>query len=247
MLDKQGHLKLTDFGLSKIVKDKDKTRTLCGTPHFVAPEMLLNARTTGYDRMVDWWSLGVVIYEMSSKTLPFEGGTFHQLSEKIINDEPVYPVYFSPELKSLLAGLLTKDPLKRFGNDVEKEVKQHPFFAGIKWDALLKKQIQPPGKEVRLSGPLQFMTPGSASPPPVPKKDDTAAGPPPSSPKPPLSPKNAAGPPVPKKDTGPPPVPAKNDVVAPAAAAPAPALAPAPLAAEASASDSDEDEVDSES
>jgi serine/threonine protein kinase len=220
LLDADGHMKLTDFGLSKIVKSKDKTRTLCGTPHFLPPEMLLNARTTGYDHMVDWWSLGIVIHEMASKLLPFDGGTFQQLSEKIIKDTPVWPQYFEPDLVSLLEGLLCKDPLKRFGNDVNGQIKTHAFYKGIDWEALAKRKVRPPPAtaDLRVSGPAFFIKPqvdSGGPPPPMPRKNDSMVVPA-------AAVEQQAPPPVPRKNDSmvvpaanttdaPPPVPLKND------------------------------------
>ena len=216
--------------------------------------MLLNARTTGYDHMVDWWSLGIVMHEMASKTHPFDGGTFQQPPDKIVNDKPVWPVYFDADLCSLLAGLLRKDPTKRFGNNIEEEVLKHPFFKGVDWSALEKRQVPAPpltGKEApRVSGPDLFKDFGESPvfTPPIRKKKVAGDGPPPPVPKkndddgaPPVPKKNNdddGAPPVPRKndDDGAPPVPKKNDD------SPAP---PVPKKnEEQTPPDSEEDEVD---
>lgn len=106
LIDKDGHVRLTDFGLSKIAKDK--THSICGTPQFLAPEMILYAKTTGYNVMVDWWALGIVIHEMASCKLPFDDDNHQQLYRKIVYEQPVFPGYFGPELCDLLEGFLTK-------------------------------------------------------------------------------------------------------------------------------------------
>jgi hypothetical protein len=135
-------VRLTDFGLSKIAKDK--THSICGTPQFLAPEMILYAKTTGYNVMVDWWALGIVIHEMASCVLPFDEENHQQLYRKIVYEAPVLPQFFGAELCSLLEGLLTKDPSKRLGQNVEDDLKQHPFFASINWQKLLAKEMEPP-------------------------------------------------------------------------------------------------------
>ena len=91
----------------------------CGTPQFLAPEMILYAKTTGYNVMVDWWALGVVIHEMASCQLPFDDENHQQLYRKIVYEQPLFPSYFSGELSSLLEGLLTKDPSRRLGVSVD--------------------------------------------------------------------------------------------------------------------------------
>jgi serine/threonine protein kinase len=162
-------VRLTDFGLCKIVPKNGKTYTLCGTPNFMAPEVILNSRTTGYDHMVDFWCLGIVLYEMAAKQHPFVGETFPELTGNIVKNEPQFPVkklFFDETLVSLLSGLLTKDPLRRLGKD-ETALRNHPYFSTIDWEKLEQKQLFPPALEtraLRLSGPALFGVSAPESP-----------------------------------------------------------------------------------
>ncbi|PFH36864.1 hypothetical protein BESB_050560 [Besnoitia besnoiti] len=144
LLDDQGHVRLTDFGLSKEgVEDNCSARSLCGTPEYLAPE-ILNQR--GHGKAVDWWSLGALIYEMLTGLPPFYSGDRERLFENIRSSELQYPSYMSPVAINLLKGLLQRNPDKRLGGgprDAE-EIKRHPFFAQIDWDALKDKRVRPP-------------------------------------------------------------------------------------------------------
>ncbi|XP_072302888.1 RAC-beta serine/threonine-protein kinase-like [Eucyclogobius newberryi] len=143
MLDKDGHVKITDFGLCKEGITSDTTmKTFCGTPEYLAPEVL---EDNDYGRAVDWWGLGVVMYEMMCGRLPFYNRDHERLFELILMEEIRFPRNLSPEAKSLLAGLLKKDPKQRLGggpNDA-KDVMGHVFFVSINWQDLLQKKIIP--------------------------------------------------------------------------------------------------------
>lgn len=143
MLDKDGHIKITDFGLCKEGITSDATmKTFCGTPEYLAPEVL---EDNDYGRAVDWWGLGVVMYEMMCGRLPFYNRDHERLFELILMEEIRFPRNLSPEAKSLLAGLLKKDPKQRLGggpNDA-KEVMSHVFFISINWQDLVQKKIIP--------------------------------------------------------------------------------------------------------
>jgi len=144
LLDEKGHVKLTDFGLSKILdEDNDKTYTICGTPQYLAPEVLLKK---GYDKAVDWWSLGCVMYEMLSGRLPFCIKRGMKLSQKIYEKGVEYPNNLTKEAKDLIQKLLIVDPTKRLGQGPSgsEEIKQHPFFKGVNWNDAWKKKIKPP-------------------------------------------------------------------------------------------------------
>uniref|UniRef100_A0A8C1WGK3 non-specific serine/threonine protein kinase n=1 Tax=Cyprinus carpio TaxID=7962 RepID=A0A8C1WGK3_CYPCA len=146
MLDKDGHMKITDFGLCKEgITDEATMRTFCGTPEYLAPEVL---EDNDYGRAVDWWGLGVVMYEMMCGRLPFYNQDHERLFELIVMEEIRFPKSLSPEAKALLTGLLRKDPKQRLGGGPEdaREVMGHKFFSGIHWEDVLQKKLVPPFK-----------------------------------------------------------------------------------------------------
>jgi len=144
LLDEEGHIRLTDFGLSKeSITGDTLTHTFCGTPEYLAPEVIHGA---GYNKAVDWWSLGTLLYEMITGLPPFFNTNVHVMYEKIMRAPLTFPAYVSPEAQSLLTGLLQRNPAQRIGGgsrDAE-ELKEHPFFASINWTALENKEITPP-------------------------------------------------------------------------------------------------------
>uniref|UniRef100_A0A8C4E6H8 non-specific serine/threonine protein kinase n=1 Tax=Dicentrarchus labrax TaxID=13489 RepID=A0A8C4E6H8_DICLA len=143
MLDKDGHIKITDFGLCKEGITPDATmKTFCGTPEYLAPEVL---EDNDYGRAVDWWGLGVVMYEMMCGRLPFYNQDHERLFELILMEEIRFPRNLSPEAKSLLAGLLKKDPKQRLGGGPEdaKEVMTHKFFITINWQDVVQRKLTP--------------------------------------------------------------------------------------------------------
>ena len=143
LLDSKGHVKLTDFGLSKILEDEDdKAFTLCGTPQYLAPEVLLKK---GYDKMVDWWSLGCVMYEMLMGRLPFaikRGMINLKIYEKKID----FPRKISNEARDLIEKFLVVNPTERlgYGPNGTDDIKNHPFFNGVDWDLAIQKKYKPP-------------------------------------------------------------------------------------------------------
>ncbi len=142
LINKNGYLKLTDFGFAKqLDSEKAKTYTLCGTPEYLAPEIILNK---GHGKPVDWWSLGNLIYEMLTGIPPFYCKDRDILFDAITNDEPEYPEYLSDEVIDLIKKLLIKNPDKRLGNNGADEIKKHIFFEGMNWEKLLNKKIKPP-------------------------------------------------------------------------------------------------------
>uniref|UniRef100_A0A667Z8Z7 non-specific serine/threonine protein kinase n=1 Tax=Myripristis murdjan TaxID=586833 RepID=A0A667Z8Z7_9TELE len=146
MLDKDGHIKITDFGLCKEgIKDGATMKTFCGTPEYLAPEVL---EDNDYGRAVDWWGLGVVMYEMMCGRLPFYNQDHEKLFELILMEDIRFPRTLGPEGRSLLSGLLKKDPKQRLGGgpDDAKEIMQHKFFAGIEWQDVYEKKLVPPFK-----------------------------------------------------------------------------------------------------
>ena len=142
LLDADGHVKLTDFGLSK---ESDTADTFCGTPVYLAPEIWLR-KTYGYE--VDWWSLGCVLYEMVCGLPPFWGDTIKDVYKKVIHSTPKYnPGAMSAECQALIEGLLQREPKERLGGKPDSaDIQTHEFFAAIKWDDLLNKVTKPPFK-----------------------------------------------------------------------------------------------------
>uniref|UniRef100_A0A8C2CXZ4 protein kinase C n=1 Tax=Cyprinus carpio TaxID=7962 RepID=A0A8C2CXZ4_CYPCA len=144
LLDTEGYVKIADFGLCKEgMGFRDRTSTFCGTPEFLAPEVLTE---TSYTRAVDWWGLGVLIFEMLVGESPFPGDDEEEVFDSIVNDEVRYPRFLSTEAISIMRRLLRRNPERRLGageRDAE-EVKRHPFFRNMDWTALLAKKIRPP-------------------------------------------------------------------------------------------------------
>lgn len=146
LLDKDGHIKIADFGLCKEdISYNDRTSTFCGTPEYLAPEVL---EDNDYGRAVDWWGVGVVMYEMMCGRLPFFSKDHKRLFELIMASELRFPSKISQEAKQLLQGLLVKDPAQRLGGGADDalEITQQPFFASIDWPRLYNKEIEPPFK-----------------------------------------------------------------------------------------------------
>lgn len=141
LLDKNGHIKITDFGFAKEVPDV--TWTLCGTPDYIAPEVVT---TKAYNKSVDWWSLGILIYEMLTGYTPFYDQTPMKTYENILAGHVRYPSYLHPDATDLLQRLITKDLTRRLGNlqGGSQDVKNHPWFSEVIWDKLLSKDIETP-------------------------------------------------------------------------------------------------------
>ncbi|XP_071961788.1 protein kinase C epsilon type-like isoform X2 [Antedon mediterranea] len=148
LLDMEGHCKLADFGMCKegIINGK-LTSTFCGTPDYIAPEILQEA---DYGPSVDWWALGVLMYEMMAGQPPFEADTEDDLFDCIMNDDVLYPVWLSREATTILKAFMTKSPAKRLGcissQGREEAIRQHPFFRDIDWEALEQLKVTPPFK-----------------------------------------------------------------------------------------------------
>ena len=144
MVDSNGHIKLTDFGLSKMVKkQKDKAFTICGTPQYLAPEILSD---DGYDYSVDWWSLGCVMYEMLVGKAPFRIPKGSYLTAELYKKKITIPEFVTDEAKDLISSLLVPNPKKRlgYGPDGSKKIKEHPYFLGINWDDAWNRKLNPP-------------------------------------------------------------------------------------------------------
>ncbi|KAJ2805772.1 Serine/threonine-protein kinase, partial [Coemansia helicoidea] len=144
LLDYSGHIALCDFGLCKLnMGDNETTNTFCGTPEYLAPELL---QGRGYTKTVDWWTFGVLLYEMMTGLPPFYDENVNEMYRRILEDELVFPDDMGNRAKSLLRGLLQRDPRRRLGNNGAAEIKNQPFFAEINWDYLIGKQYEPPFK-----------------------------------------------------------------------------------------------------
>jgi len=140
LLNSEGHIVITDFGLSKEINPDEGTGTFCGTPEYLAPEVL---KGQGHGVAVDWWSLGTLMFEMLTGLPPFYSPNINIMYQKILSGELRFPSYISSEAQSLLEGLLTRDPEKRLGSASKdaKDIKAHPFFKSIDWDKLYRKEI----------------------------------------------------------------------------------------------------------
>ncbi len=147
LIDSKGHIKLTDFGLSKIVTNiEEKSFTICGTLQYIAPEIISGE---GYNESVDWWSLGIIMYEMLTGKLPFKFNFDSQEEQNDLNiyDKKIkYPSWIEENAKDLINKLLNKDPEKRLGSGKEgaENIKKHPFFSDIDWNKALNKELRPP-------------------------------------------------------------------------------------------------------
>uniref|UniRef100_A0A2K6QY12 non-specific serine/threonine protein kinase n=1 Tax=Rhinopithecus roxellana TaxID=61622 RepID=A0A2K6QY12_RHIRO len=150
LLDSEGHIVLTDFGLSKefLTEEKERTFSFCGTIEYMAPEIIRSK--TGHGKAVDWWSLGILLFELLTGASPFtlegERNTQAEVSRRILKCSPPFPPRIGPVAQDLLQRLLCKDPKKRLGAGPQgaQEVRNHPFFQGLDWAALAARKIPAP-------------------------------------------------------------------------------------------------------
>jgi serum/glucocorticoid-regulated kinase 2 len=144
VLDSQGHVQVTDFGLAKKeINSENPTSTFCGTPEYLAPEII---RGKGHSKPVDWWSLGILIYEMLVGLPPFYSENMNEMYELILKAPLKFPSFVPSDAQSLLKSLLERDESKRLGSgkDDYKEIQSHAFFASIDWEKLYARKITPP-------------------------------------------------------------------------------------------------------
>uniref|UniRef100_A0A8B9QSE8 Protein kinase C n=1 Tax=Anas platyrhynchos TaxID=8839 RepID=A0A8B9QSE8_ANAPL len=142
LLDNEGHIKIADFGMCKENMFGDaKTSTFCGTPDYIAPEILLGQK---YNTSVDWWSFGVLLYEMLIGQSPFHGQDEEELFQSIRMDNPFYPRWLDKDAKDILVKLFVREPERRLGS--KGNIRQHAFFREINWEALEERRIEPPFK-----------------------------------------------------------------------------------------------------
>ena len=156
LLDSEGHICITDFGLSKEIQAEEGTATFCGTPEYLAPEVLSGK---GHGTPVDWWSLGTLIFEMLTGLPPFYSQNINIMYNKILRGELRFPPSISPDAQSLLEGLLTRDPKLRLGSNSFKDgaadIKAHPWFTSIDWIKLEARELEAPFKPA-VKGPSDF-------------------------------------------------------------------------------------------
>lgn len=147
LLDQTGHLLLTDFGLSKIVAaddDNGRCNSSLGTIEYMAPEVV---QGKSYGKACDWWSLGALGYDLLTGSPPFKANNHTKLQEKILKQKLVLPYFLGPDAKDLLTRLMRKEPSKRLGYHMPKDlqtIKKHRFFRKIDWKALDRRDVSPP-------------------------------------------------------------------------------------------------------
>lgn len=142
LIDAEGHLKLVDFGFAKKVENRE-TYTLCGTPEYLAPEVI---RNTGHGTAVDWWAFGILVYEFLVGQPPFWDQNPMKIYEQIVEGRVRFPSAMSPDARDLISGLCTVDTSKRLGNisGGAQRVKSHPWFAKIDWEKLYNREVNGP-------------------------------------------------------------------------------------------------------
>jgi len=148
LLDREGHLLLTDFGLSKVAVDPDDCKSMLGTVEYMAPEIIQGKK---YGKAVDWWSLGALGYDLMTSKPPFRGANNAKIQDNIVKAKVTFPFFMSPDAKDLLTRLLRKEPTKRLGYNMPKDlvtIKKHRFFRQIDWAKLEKRELTPPIKPV---------------------------------------------------------------------------------------------------
>lgn len=149
LLDSEGHLLLTDFGLSKVAVDgHHRCRSMTGTLEYMAPEVLLEQ---SYGTAVDWWSFGILGYDLLTGASPFRANCEAKTKEKILKQKLSLPFFMSADARDLLTRLLRKDPKKRLGGCMPKDmeiIKKHRFFRKIDWKKLEKRELEPPIRPV---------------------------------------------------------------------------------------------------
>ncbi|XP_010272147.1 PREDICTED: serine/threonine-protein kinase AtPK2/AtPK19-like isoform X1 [Nelumbo nucifera] len=142
LMDADGHVMLTDFGLAKEIEESSRSNSMCGTTEYMAPEIL---SSKGHNKDADWWSIGILLYEMLTGQPPFTHANRQKLQQRIIREKVKLPPFLSSEAHSLLKGLLQKEPSKRLGSGPSgsDEIKNHKWFRPINWKKLEARQLEP--------------------------------------------------------------------------------------------------------
>mmetsp|Transcript_2782 Transcript_2782/g.7467 ORF Transcript_2782/g.7467 Transcript_2782/m.7467 type:complete len:436 (-) Transcript_2782:119-1426(-) len=144
LIHRSGHLKLTDFGFAKYIKT-DKTYTICGTAAYMAPEIIRNSGKSGYGLMVDWWSVGILTFELLSGRPPFDDNEEEEIYKMILKGHAQYPPVMDKVARDFIMRLLTPDPMRRLGSpDCGISIRQHKFFNNIAWDDVDAGRLEPP-------------------------------------------------------------------------------------------------------
>jgi len=150
LIDKEGYLKIIDFGLAKILKGDEVAKSFLGTPEYLSPEMIAQK---GHDKMVDWWAIGILIYEMLIGVTPFYNRNRAVMMSKIQKSKIVFPhkkkynIEYSDEVKDIICQFLAKDPSNRLGaKDGIREILEHPWFSSVDIDHIMECNIIPPFK-----------------------------------------------------------------------------------------------------
>lgn len=150
LIDQDGYIKIIDYGLAKMLGENQETTSFCGTPEYLAPEMV---NQSGHDRGVDWWALGILVYEMLIGVTPFFNRNKNMLLSKIKTAKVVFPdrnkykIEYSDQIVDLICKLLEKDKSKRLGTkDDFVEILSHPIFKDIDIEKLEAQSIEPPFK-----------------------------------------------------------------------------------------------------
>jgi len=148
MLNRRGHVKLTDFGMCHVPDNdtNDPTYTFCGTVEYMAPEIL--NRSGRHGKEADWWSFGILIHDMLTGSPPFTGSNRKMIAEKVIKGKFAMKVYLTPNAKDILRKLLKKNPDQRLGSGTMdgEAVRQNRFFGHVDWDDVLARRVEPPFK-----------------------------------------------------------------------------------------------------
>lgn len=162
VLDSEGHIRLIDFGLSKegVNTSLKGGKSFCGSLAYLAPEMI---KKEGHGKVMDWYSLGIVIYEMLIGTPPFYANSKEKLFYNIQYENLDFPDFISDEAKDLISRLLVKDPCKRLGSEFGAiEIKSHPWFYGLNWEDVVNRKLNPPRPSIKkfkvndIKTPLKF-------------------------------------------------------------------------------------------
>jgi len=143
MLDSEGHIKLTDFGLSKADFSQDQSHTICGTIKYIAPETISGM---SYNHTVDWWSMGIILYRMLTGKLPYPTNKNSEVRVYIVHNKIQVSKKRIPDetARSFILGLLERDPTTRLGANGVEDIKNHEYFETIDWDALERREVKPP-------------------------------------------------------------------------------------------------------